>query len=256
MGNGIGATEVRFSFRSSFAVACLLAATGRAIAWESPAPEVVLYCTPALATPLRAIAQKFRSRNDVEVHIFIGSPNGQVGLIRHRARADVVIADTPTIASLGAGGLVRPETIVALGGNPYILVSQTDAAIPTGQTPAQLVAQHAVVLPDATTASTIDGAQVLRAALQTNAPHVLGVADTPTVIALVEGDRTLLGLVNKTEAGAPGVHEVAQLSTPPVPNSGGLVVNGQSRNAAALLAFIAGPEGRAVLTSAGLETRP
>ena len=217
----------------------------------------MLYCTPALATPLRAIAQEFRAKNDIEVHIFIGSSDGQVGLIRHRARADVVIADTPTIALLKTEGFVRPETVVALGENPYILVSQSDAAIPPGQTPAQLVAQHAVVLPDATTASTIDGAQVLHAALQTDtAPHVVGVADTSTVIALVKGDRTLLGLVNKTQAGAPGVHEVAQLSTPAVPNSGALVVNGQSRNAAGLLAFIAGPDGRAVLKSAGLETTP
>jgi hypothetical protein len=38
--------------------------------------------------------------------------------------------------------------------------------------------------------------------------------------------------------------------------SGGLVVNGQSANAGALLAFIAGPEGARVLRAAGMEPRP
>ena len=246
---------MRQSIRLSLAAACLLWTAARAGAWESPAPEVVLYCTPALAKPLLSIARQFRARTGAEVHIFVGSPDGQVGLIRHRARADVIVADTPTIALLKAEGLVRPDTIVALGDNPYVLVSETHAQIPPGQTASQLVTGHVVVLTDATTASTIDGAQVLHAALQTEAaPHVVGVADTPTVITLVEGDKTMLGLVNKTEADGQGVHEVAQLAAPPVPNSGALVGNGQSRNAAALLAFIDGPEGRAVLKSAGLET--
>ena len=248
---------MRPSFRLCLALACLLSATARADAWESPAPEVVLYCTPALATPLLSIARQFRAETKTEVHIFVGSPDGQVGLIRHRARADVIVADTPTIALLKTEGLVRPETIVALGDNPYVLVSGTYAQIPPGQSAAQLVSGHVVALPDATTASAFDGAMVLHAALQTVvAPHVVGVADTPTVITLVQGDKTLLGLVNKTEVGDQGVQEVAQLSVPPVPNSGALVGNGQSRNAAALLAFIDGPEGRAVLKSAGLETTP
>ena len=242
---------------SGLALAGLLASTGQSEAWFSPAPEVVLYCTPALAVPLQMIARAFRNKNDVEVHMFVGSPDGQVGLIRHRARADLVVADTPTIALLQAQGFVLPGSVVALGDNPYVLVSASDATVPTGFTPARLVAAHTVVLPDATTASTIDGAKIFRAARPgAAARHAVGVADTPTVITLVRADRNLLGLVNRTEAEDGGVREVAELSSPPVPNSGALVGNGQSRNAAALLAFIAGQEGRAILKSAGLEMLP
>jgi ABC-type molybdate transport system substrate-binding protein len=247
---------MRPSLRHSLALACLLATTAPAVAWDSPAPEVVLYCTPSLAAPLQVIAERFRAKTKAEVHIFVGSPDGQVGLIRHRARADVVVADTPTIALLKAEGFLRAETIVTLGDNPYVLVSRAEAGFPQGVSAAQLVAEHPVVLTDATTESTIDGAKVLQAAFPAaTAPHVIGVADTPTVISLVRGDSTLLGLVNRTEAGT-GVHEVARLSPPPVPNSGALVGNGQSRNAAALLAFIDGPEGLTILKSAGLETSP
>jgi ABC-type molybdate transport system substrate-binding protein len=243
--------------RLSLVLACLVAGTGSAAAWDSPAPDVVLYCTPALETPLRQIAARFRAANHVEVHIFVGSPDGQVGLIAHRARADVVVADTPTIEVLKARHFIRPETVVTLGDNPFVLVGGVDAAFSPGQTALQLASAHAVVLTDATSAATFDGAHVLQAALPgLAAPKVIGVADTPTVIALVRGDKTLLGLVNRTEATDAGVKQVVPLSPPPVSNSAALVVNGQSGNAASLLGFIGGAEGRAILKSAGLEMTP
>jgi len=235
-------------------LACVVATGSRSLAWESPAPDVVLYCTPALEVPLREAATQYRGESHVEVHIFVGSPDGQAGLIRHRARADVLVADAQTIDVLKSEHLVRPESIVALGSDPFVLIGKLGAVGAAETTAAQLVSTHATVLPDPTTAATFDGAAVLRKSLPaTTFLRLIGVANTPTVIAVVRGDGRLLGLVNRTEAGSAGVREAASLSAAATPVSGALVTNGQSRNAGDFLKFIAGPQGRAILKSAGLE---
>ncbi len=236
-------------------LAALLASTAiPARAWDSPAPDVVLYCTPAMQAPLRDVASRYTAASGVEVHVLVGSPDGQAALIRHRARADVLVAEAPAIDSLAAEHLIRGGTIVALGADPFVLIGKAGAAIRPGAAIAQFIAAHAIVLPDPTSAASFDGPAVLHAALPDAVlPRIVGVADTPTVVALVGGDDALLGLVNRSEAGQPGIVQAASLAVPPVQIDGALLSNGQSRNAAALLAFIAGAQGRAILAGAGLE---
>jgi ABC-type molybdate transport system substrate-binding protein len=236
------------------ALVCL-AIAGNARAWDSPAPDVVLYCTPALRAPLRIAAAQYRRATHVEVHILVGSPDGQTGLIRHRARADVIVAEAAVIETLRAEHLVRAESIVALGDDAFVLIASKNATLPPGTTAAQLLATHVTILPDATPAASFDGAAVLRAAFPAASFKAMGVADTPTVIALTGGDQSTLGLVNRTEADGPGIGQAAPIPAAPVALAGALVSNGQSRNAAALLAFIAGPQGRAILQSAGVEVK-
>ena len=242
--------------RSSIAclfLAVLAANAGKARAWDSPAPDVVLYTTPALQAPLRDLAALYTAASHVEVHILVGSPDGQVGLIRHRARADVLVAEAPAIDALDAAHLIRPGTIVKLGTDGFVLISRADGALPAGATAAQLIASHRVALPDPTTAGSFDGAGVLHASVpDSRDARLVGVADTPGVLALVHGDAGLLGLVNRTETAGAGISEVAVLPGAGVAISGALLSNGQSRNAAALLAFIAGPQGRVILGRAGL----
>jgi ABC-type molybdate transport system substrate-binding protein len=224
--------------------AALLVGAGDARAWNSPAPDVVLYCTAALEAPLSEVARRYGAASHVEVHMFVAPPDGLIGLIKHRARADVVVADTPTLASLAASGLVRVGSVAALGRDPFVLIA---AAASSGET-------AATVLPDPTTAASFDGRAVLQAAMPPVSPaRVIGVSDTPEVAAMVRGDAGLAGLVHATEAHAAGLRVAAPVPAPPTPMSGGLVVNGQSANAAALLDFISGPEGTAVLHAAGME---
>ncbi len=239
--------------RSAVCLMLMLAGSGRAFAWDSPAPDVVLYCSAALEAPLREVARRYRAASHVEVHLFVAPPDGLFGLIKHRARDDVVVADTATLGRLAAEKLIRPETMVALGTDPYVLITKADGASP-GAAASALVAQHDVVLPDPTTAADFDGASVLRAATPPLSPaHVLGVDNTPEVASLVRGNGSLVGLVHRTEAQGRGVALAATLNTPPTPTAGALVTQGQSVNAAALLAFIAGPDGKAILQAAGLE---
>ncbi len=224
-------------------------------AGDSSAPDVVLYCTPALQAPLHQAAEQYRAANHVEIHILVSSPDGQAGLIRHRARADVIIGEASLIGTLAAEHLLRSGSVVPLGADPFVLIIRKGVTLPHGATPAQLLAAHTMVLTDATTAASFDGSAILHAAVPDAKPtRSIGVADTPTVIALIAHDPSLLGLVNRTEATGADIAEAAALAAPPAPISGALCKNGQSRNAASLLAFIAGPQGRAILQSAGLET--
>jgi ABC-type molybdate transport system substrate-binding protein len=219
-----------------------------ALAWNSPAPDVVLYCTPALEAPLREVARRYTAASHVEVHMFVAPPDGLTGLTKHRARADVVAADTPTVAALASGGVVRGETVASLGLDPFVLIAEQGAA------PG---APGATVLPDQTTAASFDGRAVLQAAVPPLPPaKIIGVSDTPEVSAMVRTDAGLLGLVHATEAHAPGLRVAAVVPVPPTPMSVGLVSLGQSANAGALLAFIVGAEGAAVLHAAGMEPRP
>lgn len=225
-------------------LALLIAGTSHAMAWNSPAPDVVLYCTPALEAPLRDVARRYTAASGVEVHIFTAPPDGLIGLIKHRARADVVIADTPTLDTLAAGHLLRSGSATALGQDPFVLIARDGPAQP---------APSATVLPDPTTAASFDGRAVLQAASPPLSPaHVIGVSDTPEVAAMVRAEGNW-GLVHVTEAHAPGLRVAETVNAPPTPMSGALVSNGQSANSAALLAFIAGAEGSAVLRAAGME---
>lgn len=231
-----------------------VAGVGGAAAWTSPAPDVVLYCTPALEGALGEVADKYTASSHVAVHVFVAPPDGLLGLLKHRARDDVVVADDATIQRLAADGLVRAGTPVQLGKDPYVLIGNDDATLPDGDGAAALLAAHATVLPDPTTASSFDGAAVLHAAVPGAAYRTIGVADTWTVVARVRDDRDLLGLVQRTESGGAHVRKIADLQAAPMAMAGALVTQGQSGNAAAFLAFVAGADGKAILLKAGLET--
>ena len=239
---------------TTLVVFVLLAGARPAAAWDSPAPDVVLYCTPALASVLGTVAHQYTAETGVKVHIFLAPPDGLIGLIKHRARDDVVVADTPTLQALADEKLLRAGSIVALGNDPFVLIAKASEPPPAGTDAAALAAARPIVLPDPTTAATFDGAAVLHAALPgTTMPPPIGVSDTPEVIDAIREDGHSIGLVHRTEAGAPGLTILATLATPPTPTAGALVANGQSANAAALLQFIAGPKGHASLRSAGME---
>jgi ABC-type molybdate transport system substrate-binding protein len=243
--------------RAIFGLAVLSASGTAALAWTSPAPDVVLYCSPALDAPLHRVAGDFRTLTGIEVHIFVAPPDGVIGLIRHRARDDVVVADAATVARLAAGGAVRPESVVVLGRDPFVLIAKAGASVPHGASVKQLAAAYPTVLPDPTTAASFDGAAVLQQDMQGGSPaHLIGVSDTPDVIARVSEDGGLIGLVHQTEAAGPGIIQAATLQSEPTRISGGLVTNGQSANAARFLDYIAGPAGEATLRKAGLEAAP
>jgi len=227
-----------------------------ALAWTSPAPDVVLYCTAGLEAPMRRVADRFMATRHVPVHIFVSPPDGIIGLVKHRARADVVVADTPTVHSLATGGQIRPDSVAAIGRDPYVLIGVATIDAPAAGALQPLLAAHVTAIPDATTAAAFDGQAVLHAAAPgLDSSRSAGFADTPDIIDAVRHTENLIGLVHQTEAMAqsPAIHLIARLDVPPEPVAGGLVTLGQSANAAALLAYIAGPEGEATLHQAGLE---
>jgi ABC-type molybdate transport system substrate-binding protein len=223
-----------------------------AFAWTSPAADVVLYCAPALQAPLHHLADDFTGASGIPVHVFVAPPDGLIGLIRHRARADVVVADAGTIGTLAAGGAVRAGSVVGLGRDALVLIARADAPLPQDAGVSQLLGNHVVVLPDPTTAASFDGASVLRQVSDAPAQQI-GVSDTPTVLAVVRENGRVLGLVYQTEVPPAWARVAATLPAAPTQMAGALVTLGQSGNAGRLLAYIAGKQGEAVLRQAGLE---
>lgn len=230
----------------------MLAATP-ASAWDSPVPDVVLYCTRPLAGSCHALARAFRAETGTEVHVFLNSATGLAGLVRHRARADLVLADRATIDTLAQGKFVDPATIHAIGQDPFVLVAHDGA--PQGD-PKTLLASHTLTLPDPTTAASFDAPAVLHAVLgDAPAPNMLGVADSPNVTADVSETEGALGLTTATDAKAAHLPALT-LAVPPLPIAAAIVTLRQSRNTASLLAFAQSPKGQDVLHRSGLEAAP
>ena len=223
--------------------------------WSGRGLDVVLYCPAALEDALGQVAARYTADTHVPVHIFTGPPYRVRGLLVHRARADVVVADARAVQDWAAGRLVRAETVTQVGRNPYVLVARSDAAWPRTDA-ATLLTGHETVLTDPTTAAEFDGAAIVHASVPQGVTRSIGVADTTTVLARVRQDGALLGVVQQTQAAAPLIHKVSDLSAPAEVLAGAIVTQGQSGNGAALLQFIAGQDGQAILRQAGLETGP
>jgi ABC-type molybdate transport system substrate-binding protein len=229
-------------------------AAGPAMAWDSPTPDVVLYCTRPLAGPCRALAQGYRAQTGIEVHVFLNASAGLAGLVRHRARADVVIADAATTDDLAGHGFADPASVVALGTDPFVLVAK--AALPPAAAPA-LLASHSVTLPDPTTAASFNGPDVLQAAAAgAPLPPTRGVSDSPDVVADVQAGDADIGLVTLADARLAGLPVVARLNVAPLAVKAALVTLRQSRNAAALIAYAQSGAGQERLRNTGLETAP
>ena len=243
-----------FTARLGCLVMLIVVAGARsAFGWTSPAPDVVLYATPSMQKPLLVVAAQFSKSTGVKVHLLLASPDGLYGLLKHRARDDVVVADEHTMRHLAQDGSVVAASVVVLGKDAFVLAGG-HAVKGEGRDAAALLPAFDTVVPDATTAASFDGISVLRTALpDVAARHFVGVADVGEVLQKVEDNPGLLGLVHNTDLEGTNLIAVAAVPGPPATMSAALVTQGQSGNAAALLAFMTGPVGQAALRASGLE---
>ncbi len=230
-------------------------AAGLTGGWTSPAPDVVLYVLPELRGAANRLGSGFHASEGVPVHVFAAPPLGLMGLIRHRARDDVVVADAPTVQALAAAGLVLPASVTLLGADPYVLIGPREMA-PLGA--AAALTRYRVVVTDPTSAASFDGQALLRVIAGTTplSAAPIGVATIPELVTMVGRERDLIGLARTSAVfGARSVRVIATIpasTTPPVTIAGGLTKNGQSGKAAAFLRYTAGG-GLRVLKQAGLE---
>jgi ABC-type molybdate transport system substrate-binding protein len=235
--------------RSALACAVLALPLG---GWISPAPDVVVYTLPGLRGPVGRLADDFRRRTGVRVFVYAAPPAGIVGLVRHRARADVVVADAATVHALADAALITQASVAALGADPYVLVEAAGAAPEPAA--AALGRLHAVAT-DPTSAADFDGMALLASLMAGGAPKMppIGVAETTDVVAAVAAQAGLVGLVRASDAsGAGGVSIVATLPLS-APIAAGLTKNGQSGRAGEFLRFVTSPRGDAVLHAGGIE---
>lgn len=213
-----------------------------AYAWVSPAPDVVVDCEPSLAPTLRRLA----AADHIPVHVFTGPDSRLFGLIRHRARADIVVAAATLLDRLASARLIAPSPRPVLGTDRYVLIAGA-ATAPT----------HAVVT-DPTEAATFDGQALLhQIAIPLPAPPI-GVPTTQAVLRAVGDTPGLVGLVQESDAHSTDAVRILPQAVPvPAPEiEAALTTNGQSRNAADFLAFIASADSRPAWRAAGLRPAP
>jgi ABC-type molybdate transport system substrate-binding protein len=218
-------------------------------AWTSPAPDLVVYCTPTLADALTQAGRRYTAARHIPVRIFAAAPAGIEGLIAHMARADIAVADSPTLDVLAAAQLIAP-TRLDLGADPYVLAAP--AAATPGPLPHLLVSQT-IVVTDPTSAASFDG-QALLAGLSPHPTHSIGAADTPEIVYAVEHTPNRLGLLPLTSVRATNLLTVAAaLPFAPMPIQAAATTHGQSPSTAGFLAFLQSPAAQSVLREAGLE---
>ncbi len=217
--------------------------------WTSPAPDLVIYCPPTLVHALTQTAALYRADRHVPVRIFAGPPAAIEGLIAHMARADIAIADTPTIDALAAAHLVFPARL-DLGADPFVLAAPAQTApdaLP------HLLASQTIVVSDPTSAASFDG-RALLARLTPTPPQTLGAADTPQIAYAVEHAPNRLGLLPLTSVRATTLLTVAAtLPLPPAQIQAAATTHGQSPSTADFLAFLQTQAARSALHDAGLE---
>ncbi len=218
-------------------------------AWTSPAPDLVVYCTPTLTDALSRTAALYRAYRHIPVRIFAGPPAAIEGLIAHRARADIAIADAPTLDALAAAQLISSPRLY-LGADPYVLAAPAQTA---PDTLPHLLATHTVVVSDPTSAASFDGRALLTALPQAPA-HTLGAADTPEIVYATEHAADRLGLLPLTSVHAtPLLAVAATLNLPPARIEAAATTSGQSPSTADFLAFLQTQAARSALRAAGLE---
>ena len=229
------------------------------------APDVVVFCDPALRAPLQRLATLFRARTTAPVRL-ICAPGGLMAaqLVRNE-RDDIFISLSPVVRQLAASGLAVPQPSVgswrnrlviarnkAADGAPAAAAPATSAALPA------LLAARKFGAPDPGPNAVVDTPALIRrlGLEQALAGRIAGHVDTGTVAWLLARDQVGLGLMLSTDAragGLPTAIAIPDEAYPPVRYMAAFSRHVLSRNAAGFMQFLASDEARDRLTESGLE---
>ncbi len=237
------------------ALAALMALPGAA-----RAGELTVFAAASLKTALDEIAPLWQAES---VLISYGGSSALARQILAGAPADIYIsANVGWMDAVETAGLVQPETRRALLGNRLVMVGAAPGpvALEAGAIMARLSdGPLAMALVDAVPAG-IYGKQALGALdlWETVAADVAEAANVRAALALVALGEAPLGVVYASDAVAePRVHVVAEFpegSHAPITYPAAAI--SEAEDAGAFLAFLAGPEARAVFEANGFKVLP
>ncbi len=240
------------------AVASMLPPPARAK--TSPAPNVIVYCDPALRAAIEDAGRLFTASNGARVNVFCAAPTLMLAQIERVVQNDVLVTQADWMDEAVRRALIKPSTRMPLGANRLVLaVSGQATALPLTDRVAirRLIGAGPVAIPDPTTGTTVDSAGTLaRLGFSDPLPFkTVGAIDTEGVAFLIRTGAAKLGLLYRTEAQAgSGLAPVALLpDESPVPYAAAITVLTRRPNAEAFMDFLHTPDATSRLTSAGLE---
>jgi ABC-type molybdate transport system substrate-binding protein len=250
--------------REALRLAGLLGAGGLASTLAAPparaeftyAPDIVLFCSPTLAAPLRHAGDLFQSQTGVPVHILAPPDRISAAQLERGERNDICILLAPVAAHLQQAGLADAQPSVGTWRNRLVI-----ARLGAGPAPidaARLLASDNAArlgIVDLSDDAVIDTAALLARLGVANA-RLEGSVDTRDVAFQLVHRAVDLGLIFATDANA-GPFTIAatipDTAYPPVRYAALLNRHVLSRNAAGFLTFLATPATRVPLTRSGLE---
>jgi molybdate transport system substrate-binding protein len=207
--------------------------------------DLALICDTTLAPAVRRAAAAYRQQTGVQVFVFPTGPGLIMPQLEREVQNDIVVSQPAILARAASAGIVDTTT-GAQWRNPLVIAGLQDARADGGTFAA----------PDPSAASDFDGPRLL-ARLGLDPANVLGAVDTDEVAFLITSGAAQAGLLHLTDVRADQrlavIRTVPSEVHPPV-----LYVAAVNRfagrpNPRGFVAFLAGKDGAAILTTAGLE---
>lgn len=226
----------------------------------SPAPDIVVYCDPALRATIEHVGRLFTASNGARVNVFCAAPALMLAQIERVVQNDVLVTQATWMDEAMRRALIKPSTRIPLGANRLVLAVSGQATAPPLTDRAAirgLIGAGPLAIPDPTTGTTVDSAGALaRLGFSDPLPFkTVGAIDTEGVAFLIRTGAVNVGLLYRTEAQAgSGLAPVALLPDKSlVPYVAAITVLTRRPNAEAFMDFLHTPGATSRLTSAGLE---
>jgi molybdenum ABC transporter molybdate-binding protein len=254
---------LRLTGMASVAALAPMAAVSPARAEFVNAPDVVLFCDPALRAPMRRLGTLFRDRTDVPVRVFCAPGGLMAAQLARNERDDIFISLQPIVQKLANSGLVQAQPSVGIWRN-RLVIARSGAADGAGDAPAAPGALAAPLTerklgaPDPGPNAIVDVPALIRrlGLEQRLAGRIVGEVDTGGVAWLLARDRVGFGLVLSTDArdgSFPVAVAIPDDAYPPIRYNAAFSKHVLSRNAAAFMRFLETDEARASLAASGLD---
>jgi molybdate transport system substrate-binding protein len=224
------------------------AISGLSGAAHATTTDLAISCDTTLAPALKAVGAAYRARTGVRVNVFATGPGLVLPQLQREVQNDVVVTQDATLTQATRAGVIAQAAQAGPWRDRLVIAARH------GGSP--LAADMPIAASDVSPASDVDGAAVL-AAMGLRYSAMLGAIDCNGVAFLVTSGAAQAGLLHMTDVRADDrlvvLREVPDEVHPPIVYRAAVTTLSWRPNPAALIAFLASPDGGAVLMRNGLE---
>jgi molybdate transport system substrate-binding protein len=224
----------------------LLALAGAIGPARADTVDLAVNCDTTLAPALRQAAAAYKARTGVRVFVFATGPGLILPQLVRGIQNDIVVTQTTILDQAVQAGVVA-SAVRAQWRNPLVIAGARGVA----------TTDRTFAAPDPSPASDIDGPALL-ARLGLTPSRILGAVDTDEVAFLLTTGAAQAGLLHMTDVRADErlavIRPVPAETQPPLLYAASVTRLARRPNPEGFVAFLAAPEGTAILATAGLET--